>query len=133
MRQIELVVTGSPCDIDFTDREMQTVEEAVRKGRTPCENFFKCQRKPCHCYRRYAKDMAVYILKSEQPLESAIETERRDFLDKAPDAEYLTHRDGHWVTVTGKSDVVDDVIAFAKIILDCQSSEEVPGHSKSER
>lgn len=127
MRQKRLIEEGNPCDIDFTDRTIQTVADIRRKGPTVCPNRDQCLRRNeaegIQCYRRLAVQMAGYILRNKSRFEQAVEEEKAGFLSDAPDRKFWVFRDGIWQVVQGKGNVIDEIVAFARLIIDLQPEE----------
>lgn len=127
MRQRELIENGSPCFDDFTNKNMQTIIDAQRIGLIPCSNFKQCEIKQISCYRVIAKEMANFILVNKNPLEEVIQKERIIFLEEAhKNVEFWIFRDGKWQIARGRENIVKDVVAFARIIMDIKPGERRP-------
>ena len=130
MREKRLIREGSPCDTDYTDRVMQSVSDARKKGEVFCPNLKQCKKQSTaesiQCYRRVAQEMAGFILDRKSPFEEAIQEEKKGYLSDAPDGKFWVCRDGGWQVVEGKRNVVDDIVAFALVIIDMQPGERRP-------
>jgi hypothetical protein len=128
MRQRELIENGSPCFNDFTDRNMQTIADAERIGSIPCSNQEQCEIKGIACYRTIAKEMANFILLDRNPFEIVIQKERVTFLEEyhRNNEEFWIFRDEKWQIVMGRENIVKDVVAFARIIIDMKEGERRP-------
>lgn len=129
MREKSLIKKGSPCDIDFLDKDIQSLSDAKKKGQVFCPNLKQCQElnTPIGCSRRVAQEMADFILErleSNLSLEEAIQREKEDYLRLAPAEKLWVCRNGKWQVVQGGGNVVEDIIAFALIILDRQPCEQ---------
>lgn len=128
MREQRLIKEGCPCDTDFTDESIQTVADAKAKGRVFCPNHEECKRRSpgevIQCIRRIAQQMAGYIIESKESFEKAILAEKNDFLEQGPDGKFwVCDGDGNWKVVSGKENVIDDIVAFARIIIDMKKGE----------
>jgi mannose-6-phosphate isomerase-like protein (cupin superfamily) len=128
MRQRELIENGSPCFNDFTDRNMQTMADAQKIGFVSCPNQEQCEIKGISCYRTIAKEMANFILVNKDPFEKVIQKERTIFLEEThkENTEFWVFRDGKWQVVMGRENIVEDVVAFARIIIDMKEGERRP-------
>lgn len=132
MREKSLIKEGSPCDIDFLDKDIQSLSDAKKKGQVFCPNLKQCLelKTPIGCSRRIAQEMADFILErleSNLSLEEAIQREKEDYLRLAPAGELWVCRNGKWQVVQGEEgNVVEDIVAFALIILDRQPCEQRP-------
>jgi len=124
MRAIRLINEGSPCDIDFTDKTMQTPEDFLSRPRVICPNVNQCKlrsgRENITCTRRIAIQMAGFILQNEKPFEEAVQEEREALLaDDLKVSKFWVFRNKIWQVVAGKVNVViDDIVEFAKTIID---------------
>jgi hypothetical protein len=130
MRQKRLIVDGSPCDADFTDRTLQTARDFLDRPRAYCTNLMVCRtrspRERIVCSRALAIQMARFALQDRRDIEQVLEAERAVLLADAPDGKFWVYENGLWQVVVGKANVVDHVIAFAKVILDLQPGDRRP-------
>lgn len=131
MRARDLIERGSPCDVDFTDKEIQSLGDVEQRGRVPCSNYAECQKRSraeeIKCSRRAAMEMAGFILRNKSPFEKAVEEEEYGFLtDSASEGKFWVFRDGIWQVVEGKEKVIEDIVVFAQIIIDRQPGERRP-------
>ncbi len=130
MREKRLIKEGSPCFVDYTDKAIQSVSDALGKGRVFCSNLEQCQKRSkaedIQCYRTIANEMARFILDRKSPFVEAVQEEKENYFSSAPDGKFWVCRDGEWQVVQGKKNVVNDVVAFALVIIDRQSGERRP-------
>lgn len=130
MREKRLIKEGSPCDTDYTDKNMQFVSDAKEKGKVFCPNLEQCKKRSTaediQCYRRVAQEMAGFILNRKSPFEEAVQEERKEYLNDAPDGKFWICRNGEWQVVKGKENAVNDIVAFARVIIDRQPNERRP-------
>jgi hypothetical protein len=122
MRERRLIKEGSPCDTDFTDKTMQSVSDAKKMGKVLCPNLEQCRKRSftegIQCYRRVAQEMAGFILDRKSPFEQAVQEEKGEYLSYAPDGDFWVCRDGEWQVVKGKKNAVQDIVDFARAIID---------------
>lgn len=130
MRARNLIERGSPCDVDFADRKIQSLKDVERGGLVPCSNLAECRKRNkaegIQCFRRAAMQMAGFILKNKSPFGQAVEKEKAGFLSGAPDGKFWVFRDGIWQVVEGKGNVIDEIVAFARLVIDLQPGERRP-------
>ena len=130
MRQKSLIKEASPCDTDYTDRGIQTIADAKAKGRVVCQNFLQCQKRnvteEIQCCRQVAQQMAGYILDHKESFNEAVKNEREEYLQYGPEGKFWVFRDNNWQVVEGKKNVIDDIVEFAKVIIDLQPGERRP-------
>jgi len=130
MRERRLIEKGSVCDLDFADKAMQSVADARKKDKVLCPNLAQCKKRSAaegiRCYRTAAQEMAGFILDRKSPFEKAVQEEKKDFLDDAPEGKYWVCRNGEWEAVRGKAKVVEEIVAFALVVIDRQPRERRP-------
>ena len=130
MRAKDLIENGSPCDVDFTDKKILSLGDVERGGLVPCSNLAECQRRSraegIFCFRGAAMQMAGFILRNKLPFEQAVEKEKEDFLKDKLDGKFWVFRDGVWQVVEGKGNVIDEIVAFARLVIDLQPGERRP-------
>lgn len=130
MRSQTLIEVGSPCDMDFTDKMVRTVDDFKSVPYVPCTNYIQCLRRSKEegigCYRRLAMEMARFILKNREPFEQAVEEERQAFLANYWDGKIWVCRGDQWQIAEGKKQVVSDIVAFARAIIDFRSGDRRP-------
>ena len=61
-REKRLITDGSPCDLNFFDRDLLTVEQAKGSGYT-CPNIRPCVEEGIPCALKYGVMMASYVVK----------------------------------------------------------------------
>ena len=130
MREWRLVEEGSPCDTDFTDKAIQTVLDAKKKGKVFCPNLEQCQKRSkaegIQCYRRVAQQMAGFILERKSPFGQAVQEEKDEYLKEAPDGKFWVCQNGKWKVVQSKENAIKDIVDFALIIIDRRPGERRP-------
>lgn len=130
MRERRLVKEGTPCCVDYTDRAIQSVSDAVKKGMVYCSNLEQCQKRSpaedIQCALKMANVMAGYIIDDKSKISQAIENEKNDFLKSCPQNKFWVRRNGQWSVVEGRENVVDDIAAFVFVIIDLKLGERRP-------
>lgn len=130
MREIRLIKEGSPCDIDFTDKTIQSVLDVQKKEWVLCPNIEHCKnrnlKEVIQCYRLIAQKMANYILIRKLSFEQAVERERDEYIFCAPEGKFWVCRNGEWQVVQGKENVIEEIVDFALVIIDRQLGERLP-------
>ncbi|NQT50145.1 hypothetical protein HQ571_05610 [Candidatus Kuenenbacteria bacterium] len=127
MRQRRLIENTCPCDFDFHDKSVQTIADARATDRVMCSNIEQCNARNIQCTRRLAQQVAEFIIDRHEPYAEAVQNERRD-LERDPtlNAPFWVFRDGEWKVVQGGQGIVDEIMAFAEVIIDFQLDENSP-------
>lgn len=122
MRQKQLIQDGSPCDVDFTDKLIQTTLDAIEKGRVLCSNHATCEKRNVRekicCVRQFAQQFAVYILNNRNSFSRAVREELHDLMNELPEVKYWVFRDEQWQVVDLGDDVLSDIVRFALVMVD---------------
>lgn len=130
MRERRLIKEGSPCTVDYTDKTIQSVSDALKKGRALCANIEQCQKRSSaediQCALTMANVMTGCIIDDKNEISQVIENEKNDFLKSCPQNKFWVRRDGKWFVVNGKENVINDIVAFALIIIDLKPGERRP-------
>jgi len=124
MRSREVVSELSPCDTDFTNTLLQTIQDAKRMGPVYCSNLDLCQLRSytegISCVRRIAKQMAGFVLERMEHgtnRQEAIDSEVQDYLDTGQEGKFWTFRNGKWVVLGNKRQAMGDISSFADTII----------------
>ena len=129
-RNRELILKIPPCDADYTDPSIQTISNVIIRDSTPCTNLRECINRSkieeIQCTRRIAHQMAGFILKSRLDFPRAVEGERTEWAENTPDGKFWVNRDGKWQIIQGKENVINDIVAFAEMIIDRRPDEHLP-------
>ncbi len=128
MRNQKLIKKGNPCSINYEEKEIQSAMDP--KNRV-CPNIEECSKRSesesIHCYRRLAQQMARFIFGNINSFESAVQEERQRFLETYPNnVKFWVCRDEKWQIIKGKENVIDDIVAFARVIIDLKPGERRP-------
>jgi hypothetical protein len=129
VRDKKLIQQGSPCDMDFFDKSIQTIEDAKSK-RKVCEKLRFCNTNNVACYRRFGLMLAKYALENDTvDIEEALQVEKRDALENYNADKFLLFKDGAWKIVHDIESVIDEVVEFARVVIDAtekdRKSEEI--------
>lgn len=131
MRTARLINDGSPCDIDFTDKTMQTARDFLSRRKVLCTNLDQCQRRSQRetiiCSRGTAIQMARIILENGEPYEQSVSKARAELLaDSTIEGKFWVFRSSKWLVVEGKANVIDDIVEFARTIIDFHPGDRRP-------
>lgn len=130
MRSRELILKIPPCDVDYTDPSMQTFSNVLIRDHAPCTNLRECvnrsRMEKIQCTRRIAHQMAGFILESRLDFPQAVEKEKTEWIENAPNGRFWVNRDGKWQVVQGKENVIGDIVTFAETIIDRRPDEHLP-------
>lgn len=127
-REQDLILKGSPCEINYFDRHLLTIKQAIEKGRTYCSNYESCSKlESIYCSLRSGLDVAQNVINNK----SSLESELKDFSEAG---EFLNGR--FWDTINGKefkinqgkAKFIDAVERFARTVLLMNPSESVFNH-----
>lgn len=115
-REKDLILKGSPCNVNYFDRKILTIQQAVRKGKTYCPNFETCnnQTKDIYCLLRSGLEVAQYVAKGSSLEKELDDFSQADFLEE----ECWNSMDGKkFEIIKGKAKVLAAVERFARIVL----------------
>jgi len=130
MREKRLIKEVSPCYFDFTDRLIQTVSDAKTKGKVYCPNYTVCDerniKETIYCSRQFAQQFAVHVLNNSNPFHGAILEEAKDLINELPNGIYWVFRDEQWQIVNMTDNVINDIVQFARIIIDWKENDRRP-------
>lgn len=105
-------------------------KSVMTKGEVFCSNVEQCKKRSLvetiMCYRTAAREMAKFILGRKSSFEQAVQEEKEGFLGDAPDGKFWVCRNDEWQVVEGKKNAVNDIVAFALVIIDRQEGERRP-------
>ncbi len=113
-REKRLIIEASPCDTNYFDKTLLTVEQATGKDREYCTNYNQCKNGGISCALKYGWQMASHITKG-----STLQKELREF-SMAPflDEEFWNSVNGkEYTRIKGKGKVLRAVEGFARIVL----------------
>lgn len=130
MRERKLIDEGTPCGVDYTDKSIQSVNDAVKKGLVRCSNLEQCKKiskaENIQCSLKMAQMMAKYTIESRNKIQITIENEKQEFLKSCPQNKFWICRNGQWSIIEGKENVLDDIVAFAYVIIDLKHDDRRP-------
>lgn len=130
MREKRLIKEGGPCDTDFTDKSIQSVSDAVTRGRVFCPNRSQCEKRnvqeTIYCSRQVAQQFAVHILNNRNSFSQAVQEEMSDLINELPGGKFWVFRDEQWQIVDMKDNVINDIVQFALIMIDRQEGDRRP-------
>lgn len=123
-REKKLIFQGSPCNVNYFDRGLLTVQQAMSKGDTYCPNLEECGKptNKIYCLLRSGLEVAQYVSRGSTLEKEMQEFSGADFLE----SECRTSLDGkNFVIIKGKAKVLDAVERFARTVLLMNPSESV--------
>lgn len=113
-REKRLILDGSPCDTNYFDRKLLTIQQAVIKGRTYCSNIEECKTEKVYCLLRSGLEIAQYVVKGSSLKNELDDFAKVDFLEE----ECLNSIDGKkFEIIKGKAKVLAAVERFARTVL----------------
>jgi hypothetical protein len=113
-RELALVEQGSPCDINYFDRSLLTVEQAEQRGKELCPNYDECIAHPKNCALRYGLDVAKYVMKG-----GSLRSELLEFAEQEhTNGIYRNSNDRcDFSLIRGRSQTIKAVERFSRIVL----------------
>ena len=113
-RELRLVQQASPCDTNYFNRNLLTVEQALGRGKDYCPNYSECQKHPRNCALRYGAIVAKFVMQGGN-----LKNELLEFSQESHTTEqYLDSVDRKdFKLIQGKGKVIRAVEGFAKIVL----------------
>ncbi|MBT4166355.1 hypothetical protein HOE04_04925 [archaeon] len=117
-RELKLVQDGSPCGVDYFDRDLLTVQQALEKGQSICSNYSRCDGDDYMCTMRMGLQVAGYAMQKGD-----LKKELYDFYEQASREGWLNK--AFWDSVNrrefkkikGKGNILRAVEGFAKVVL----------------
>jgi hypothetical protein len=121
-RDRDLILKGSPCNVNYFDRKLLTIRQAIEKGETYCGNFKVCDSKESYCALRYGFGVAQNVVKG-----STLEKELRSLSESdVLDEEAWNSKEGKkFYTIKGAAKWLDTVEKFARTVLLMNPAESV--------
>jgi len=124
-REKRLIIDGSPCDVNYFNKDLLTINQAKEIRRQQCVNYGACKTEARPCTLRYGLEVAGYIIKGSSLQKELEELSKADFLDN----EFWYSKDGkEFEKIHEKSLVLRAVAEFAKLVL--LSDEEIKSCDK---
>jgi hypothetical protein len=125
-REKDLILKGAPCDMNYFDRNLLTIHQAVAQGRTYCINYKTCEKtNDTYCALRSGLEVAQNVIKG-----STLEKELNNFSE----ADFLNGKfwdsinGKEFQAIQGKAKFIDAVERFARTVLLMNPSESVFAH-----
>ncbi len=124
-REKDLVIEGSPCDVNYFDRRVLTLTQAV-EDKSFCPNIEICKEYPEQCALRYGQKVASYVVEG-----SDLKTELYDFYREILQKDFSGSEFWNSVDreefskIRSKGRVLRAVENFARVVLLMDTSESV--------
>jgi hypothetical protein len=113
-REKRLILDGSPCDTNYFDRDLLTIEQSLIRGRTSCPNMKECETERAYCLLRSGLEIAQYVVKGSSLKEELDDFANAEFLDK----KCWNSTDGkNFEIIQGKAKVLAAAERFARTVL----------------
>jgi hypothetical protein len=121
-RDRDLVLRGSPCNVNYFDRKLLTIRQAVEKGETYCGNFEICDGKDTLCSLRSGFEVAQNVVNGSTLEKELKSFANADFLNE----EAWSSKEGKaFYTIKGAAKWLDAVEKFARTVLLMSPAESV--------
>jgi len=113
-REARLIIEGSPCNVNYFDRNLLTVKQAVEQGLVYCQNRRACEESKTFCTLKYGLEVAKYVIKG-----STLKKEIYEFLDVPFIDEKFWDSENGWefLQIKGKALALRAVERFANTVL----------------
>ena len=113
-REKRLIIEAPPCDTNYFDKTLLTVEQAIERGREYCANRNTCKERQIYCALKYGQEMAKHVVKG-----STLEEELREFsIVTFLNEKFWNSVNGkEYTIIQGKGKVLRAVEGFARIVL----------------
>ena len=113
-RESILVEQGSPCDINYFDRSLSTIEQARQRGEEICPNYDECVKRPKNCALRYGLEVAKYVMRGGNLRSELLELSEQEHANGI----YWNSNDRcDFSLVREKPQIIKAVERFARIVL----------------
>jgi len=117
-RELKLVEEGTPCGINYFDRNLLTIPQAKEKGQDICPNYSQCKKDENHCTLQMGLQVAKYAMQKGD-----LKKQLYDFCNQALDQGWLNEE--FWDSINrrdfrkikGKGNILRAVESFARIVL----------------
>jgi hypothetical protein len=123
-REKGLILKGSPCAIDYFDKNLLTIQQAIAKGRTYCPSFQACDNpnNSIYCALRSGLEVAQHVVNGSTLEQELKEFSEADFLN----GKFRNSLDGKEFYIDkGKAKFIGAVEKFARTVLLIDTSESV--------
>lgn len=112
-RELELVEKGTPCYIDYSNKNLLTVKELLDRGYEECSNLKICEDTKIACVLRVGIDVARKVVKGSDLKTELMNVSEADFID----GKFWDIKDGKVEKIKGRSNVLRATEYFARIVL----------------
>jgi len=121
-RDKDLILKGSPCNVNYFDRKLLTIRQAIEKGETYCGNFEVCDSQDTFCSLRSGFEVAQNVVKGSTLEKELKSFANSDFLNE----EAWNSKEGkEFYKIKGKAKWLDAVEKFARTVLLMSPAESV--------
>ena len=114
-REKRLIVEGSPCDTNFFDSTLLTVQQAKERGKDYCPMRETCKTENVMCALRYGWEVASYVAKGGTLAGELAEFGQAPFLKEG--FRNSVNRRDFTIIENDKAAVLRAVEGFAKVVL----------------
>ncbi len=117
-RELKLIEEGTPCVINYFDRNLLTVSQAKERGQDICPNYSQCEKNQNMCALQIGLEAAKYTMQKGN-----LKKQLYDFYDQALNQGWfneelwdsINRRD--FKKIKGKGNILRAVEGFARIVL----------------
>lgn len=111
-----LIHRASPCDTNYFDSSLLTLDQSRERGREFCPNYGSCSETPRACALRQGVDVARYVLKGGDLRSELLDLER-DVPELATNEYWDSQDHKTFSLIRGKARVMRAIERFARVIL----------------
>lgn len=121
-REKDLILKGSPCNVNYFDNDLLTVQQAVEGGQPSCSNLEQCQKDEYLCALQLGHQVAGHVA-----TKGNLEKQMGDFTGvKFINEKFWNTIDGKKFSLKqGKAKMLRAVEAYARIILSMNPFESI--------
>ena len=113
-REKDIIVKGSPCDMNYFDKNLLTIQQAKEMGRQYCANLGQCEKDNNICALLLGHQTAKYVVEGKD-----LKKVMRDFEEfESINENFWNSVDGkEFILVQGKAKMLRAVEGFARVVL----------------
>lgn len=113
-RELALIEKGTPCYINYFNKNLLTVKQVQKRGYDECPNLGICGDTKIPCVLRIGLQMAGYVMKGSDLKRELYKLANQNWID----GEFWYSTDGKEVTkIKGRSNTLRVVEHFVKVVL----------------
>ena len=116
-RELDLVKKGTPCYIDYSNKNLLTVKDVLDRGYEECSNLKVCGDTKIPCVLRVGIDLARNFIKGRDLKKELYVIANQDWVSKEDQEFWYSEDRKDFTKIKGRSNVLRAIEKYANIVL----------------